>query len=155
MLMPYLCQQQICPSNATYMSHCQLVHVQIWDIYVSIYTQYELTAMNNGPEALVYIHRYYWIYPWTNIPVTLLLYVPQDCCCNLHISPYKDDAERQWRHSSTALAELAIAQPNQPKHFDIHVFLCVKCLPKPENMVYIMVSIRKNKGNNTLESLRI
>ena len=62
----YYCQ--ICPSNATYMINIQIRSHVIWENYVSMSTSYDFIAINNKPEALVYMH------------FTLLTYAPEQIC---------------------------------------------------------------------------
>ena len=77
------CYCHICANNkySPEMSHIchkwKLVHVNIWGIYVSIYTSYELTTINNvTTNTTIHILHIIGICPWTNIPATAcLLYI--------------------------------------------------------------------------------
>ena len=42
----YLCHQQICSTNATYITHIQ-IHLWVWGNYVNIYAFYELSGIHN------------------------------------------------------------------------------------------------------------
>ena len=67
---------------------CQLLHVHIGDNYVSIYISYELTAINKFTRNTG-IHTFHIIEicPWTNMPTTMHIHVPQHFYCSLHIDP--------------------------------------------------------------------
>ena len=55
-LLQNMCQKQI-STQIPYMCHiCQCLHVQIWDSHVSIYTSYELSAINNVTNISHYWH---------------------------------------------------------------------------------------------------
>ena len=53
-----MCQQQICPSKAIYRHICQLLHMYICNNYISIYTSYELNAINNVTKSTC-IHTFH------------------------------------------------------------------------------------------------
>ena len=60
MLLPYICQQKICPSSvihANYFTH------RLSDSYVSIYTSYELNPINNDQKHWYAFILYYWHMP--------------------------------------------------------------------------------------------
>ena len=67
------CYNHICANNKyaswiVHISHiCQLLHVYIWDYYISIYTSYVLTAINNVTRS-------------SHIHYTLLAYAPVKIC---------------------------------------------------------------------------
>ena len=66
----------------------QLLHVQISDNYVSKYTSYELNAINNVTRSTdIHIFHITDIYPWTNMPMTLHMYVPLHFQCSIQIDP--------------------------------------------------------------------
>ena len=67
---------------------CQLLHVQTWDIYLSICISYEPAAINNV-TGNTDIHTFHitCICFWTNMTVMLHLYVPLQFYCSLHIDP--------------------------------------------------------------------
>ena len=58
------------------------------DNYVSIFTLYELTAMNNIITNTA-IHTFHIIgkCPWINMSITLYIYVPLQYYCYLHVGP--------------------------------------------------------------------
>ena len=69
-----------------YKSHiCQCFQVQIWDNYVSIYTSYKSTAINNGIRNIGIHTLHIGISPWTNILATLQLCIPLNCYSGPHI----------------------------------------------------------------------
>ena len=78
--MPLKCQR-----DATYANY---IHMHISDNYVSTYTYYELTAINNATRntAVHTFHRI-GICPWTHMPATLHIYVPVYQNCTLHVYP--------------------------------------------------------------------
>ena len=47
MLKPFMSQHQICPSNATDMSHIANYFMCTYDITMSVYIAYQLNAINN------------------------------------------------------------------------------------------------------------
>ena len=63
----------------------KLVHVQIWGNYVSIYTLYELTAINSVTTSNN-IHTFHinGICPWTNMLATLHIYILLHVYCTTH-----------------------------------------------------------------------
>ena len=78
----------ICPSMPHLCQICKSVHVQIWGNYVSIYTSYELHAVNNVIRNTgIHIFHITGIYPWTNMPATMHIYVPLHIYCNLYTDP--------------------------------------------------------------------
>ena len=84
MLYPYMCQQQIYPSNAKCADHILCRYETTRSIYIS----YELNATHSvtrGPG----VHAFHvtCICPWTNVPVTLHIYVPLHFYCSPHIDP--------------------------------------------------------------------
>ena len=88
------CYNHICASNkyAPQMPHIfqihQLLCVQTWPHYVSIYTSYELTAINNETRSSgIHASRITGICHWTNMPAPMHIYVPLDFSCNLHTDP--------------------------------------------------------------------
>ena len=89
MLLPYMCQQQVFPSNDTYVTHGKFVHGQIQGNYVRvyIYISYELTAFKNITRNISIYILQYWYMP-TNICVTLHMSVPLHVYCTLHIDQH-------------------------------------------------------------------
>ena len=88
MLLPYMCQQQIHSSNATYMIHTPLLHGQVSDNYVSIQTSYQLRTIKSVTKN-TRIHSFHiiGICPWTNMPATFHKYVTLHFYLSLHIDP--------------------------------------------------------------------
>ena len=67
----------------------KLVHVQIWDNYVSIFASYELTSINNVTRSIgTCIFKIIVIHLWTNMPPTLQIYIPLHHYCSLQIDPH-------------------------------------------------------------------
>ena len=67
---------------------CHLLHVYIWNNYISIYNSYELNAMNYVTMTTgMHIFHITGICPWKNMPATLHTCVPLHFCCSLHIDP--------------------------------------------------------------------
>ena len=67
---------------------CQLVHVQISDNYVWIYTSYGLTVINNVTMSNgVYMFHIIVICPSTNMPAILHIHVALLKHCTLSIDP--------------------------------------------------------------------
>ena len=68
------CYYHICANNK-YSLKCniyKLLHVHIWDIYVSIYTSYGLIAIKHVTRSTgIYTFHITGICPWTNMPATL------------------------------------------------------------------------------------
>ena len=74
-----------CHRFATY-ANSFMVHT--WDYYVSIYTSYELDAINNMTRSTnIYTFQITSICPWTYMHATLHKYVPLKFCHSLHIDP--------------------------------------------------------------------
>ena len=73
---------------------CQLLfHMQISDNYVSIYTPYQLTAINDVTMTTdIYIFHIIGICPRTNMSPTLHIYVLLLFYCSLHIKPQQQTA---------------------------------------------------------------
>ena len=68
MLLLCSCEKLICPSNATYKNYS---HAHL-DIYVSIYTSYQLTPMNNETRSTgIHASHITGIHSWKNMPVKL------------------------------------------------------------------------------------
>ena len=58
-----------------------------WNNYVSIYTTYEFTAINNVTRSTgIHTFPIIGICHWTNMPSKLLMNVALLCCCSLHIN---------------------------------------------------------------------
>ena len=74
MLLTYMHKQQICPWNVTYMPYKQIVHVQISDNKVSMYTSYKFTTIKNVITNTG-IHTF-----------TSLAYAPEHLCLSHHAS---------------------------------------------------------------------
>ena len=75
------------------MSHiihtCQLAHVYIWHLYVSIYAWYDPTAIK-GVNRNSCIHTFFIIgvCPRISMHATLYICVPLQCFCSLQIQPH-------------------------------------------------------------------
>ena len=61
-----MCQQQICPQMPDICHICQLLHLQIWENYVSISTSYELNAMKCDHDHYMHTFHITGICSWTN-----------------------------------------------------------------------------------------
>ena len=89
MLLPYMCQQQMCP-QMPYICHMwKLFHMQRGNNFVSISLLYlESLQSTTWPQVLVYTYFILLTYsPWTNMSATLHMDVPLYCYCSLHIDP--------------------------------------------------------------------
>ena len=70
-------QQHICPQKPHTYHICQILHVMISKNCVSIYTSYELNAMNNVTRSTgIHVFHITALCPWTNMPPTLYKYIP-------------------------------------------------------------------------------
>ena len=66
---------------------CQLVHVHIWHSYVSLYSSYIPTAINNVNRILVYIHFTLLVHASEQICMPHCTCISLHCYCSLHIVP--------------------------------------------------------------------
>ena len=83
MQLSYIYLPTICMPFKYYV--CQLLHVQISDHYVSMYTSYELSAIKYVTKSTG-IHNFdiTGTCARTNLPFTLHIYVLLHICCSLH-----------------------------------------------------------------------
>ena len=84
------CYNHISTSNnySPQITHiCQLLHLQKWDNYVSIYTTYELMVMTYVTRSTG-MHTFQIIaYDPENMPAILSTYIPLLFHCNIHMDP--------------------------------------------------------------------
>ena len=80
-----MCQQHICPSNATYMPHVPITSCTYIQHSLSIYTSQELNAINNMTKnTAIYTFHIIGICPLTNMPAAFHIYMPLYYSCSLH-----------------------------------------------------------------------
>ena len=85
---PCTWQILICPSNATYKPHVLISSCAYIHNYVRIYASYKPNAMYSVTRNTdIHTFQITGIWPWTNMPVALQIYVPLHNYCGLHIDP--------------------------------------------------------------------
>ena len=81
---PFMCQQEICPSNATYANYFMCS----WDNNVSTYTSYYLPAIKYViRNTAVHTFLITGISCWANIPATLYICLTKHFYHSLHTDP--------------------------------------------------------------------
>ena len=131
-----------------HVSHlCQLINVQIWDNYVSIYASYEPNTINNVTRNTD-IHTFHiiGICPWTNLPVTLHIYVPHHYYCGLHRDPTLYTSQKIKQQSTKGTPHIIVKyvpETNMPLK---SIYMCQICLVvyvlKSDNYVSIYTSYK-------------
>ena len=82
MLLACMCQQQICPLDVTWQYYSMCTYGTTMSVYITLWT----TAIKKNVTGSTGMNTFHiiGICLWMNMPVTLYMYIPLHCYCNLY-----------------------------------------------------------------------